>query len=309
MKSFRMLFATCLVVGLLTPPAGAQPITQIVGFGDSLSDTGNVFAPSPPNFQGRFSNGPVWVEGLASRLGVPAPTPSRTGGRNYAYAGARTGPGFVFGSRPNLGEQIASYLTGNTPRADQLFVVWGGANDIILGGQSNPSVPVSNLSNHISTLAQAGARRFLVGNYPLLGDTPRGLGLPAAGRQAWNDVTLGYNSLLEAERTRLQSSLGVTIARIDVFTLFEQIRANPAAFGFTNITRGALNDGVQTGQGYLFWDDLHPTAAFHGLIADRAAQALAVPEPSTLMLTATGGLGLLVWGWRRRRPPSSRAGI
>ena len=43
----------------------------IVVFGDSLSDTGNFFLASggavagPPYFEGRFSDGPVWVEVLA----------------------------------------------------------------------------------------------------------------------------------------------------------------------------------------------------------------------------------------------------
>ena len=51
----------------------AVAFDQIFVFGDSLSDTGNVLIGSDgttpdPNayFEGRFSNGPVWIERLAS---------------------------------------------------------------------------------------------------------------------------------------------------------------------------------------------------------------------------------------------------
>ena len=97
--------------------AQALPYSNLVFFGDSLSDTGNVlslttaFAPPPfPNFPGapgRFSNGPVWTEYLASGLGfASASNPSNLlftgtsvvpigppGGQNFSYGGARTGLG------------------------------------------------------------------------------------------------------------------------------------------------------------------------------------------------------------------------
>ncbi len=47
------------------------PFSRIVMFGDSLSDTGKMYGKmrgylpsSPPYYQGRFSNGPVWLERL-----------------------------------------------------------------------------------------------------------------------------------------------------------------------------------------------------------------------------------------------------
>ena len=58
---------------LLLPPAYAQAPRpdNIIVFGDSLSDTGNAFEatghgepPSTPYFDGRFSNGPVWVQAV-----------------------------------------------------------------------------------------------------------------------------------------------------------------------------------------------------------------------------------------------------
>jgi phospholipase/lecithinase/hemolysin len=73
------------------PPAAG--IERLYVFGDSLSDTGNVYRatgrttpPDPPYFRGRFSNGPVWVEHLGARSGVK---PERR--RNFARGGAATG--------------------------------------------------------------------------------------------------------------------------------------------------------------------------------------------------------------------------
>ena len=78
----------------------AKQFSRLVVFGDSTTDTGNVYElsgrtkpASPPYFEGRWSNGPLWIEYLADRLNVPRPRPSLAGGTNYAYAGAQTGIG------------------------------------------------------------------------------------------------------------------------------------------------------------------------------------------------------------------------
>ena len=90
----RLLGAVLVVLATGATLAHADP--GVVVFGDSLSDTGNLFAatggtnPIPPYFNGRFSNGPVWVETLAASLGLPV-NPSLLGGTNYAFAGAVTG--------------------------------------------------------------------------------------------------------------------------------------------------------------------------------------------------------------------------
>jgi phospholipase/lecithinase/hemolysin len=62
-------------------------------FGDSYCDVGNIYTatkgttPPPPYYSCRFSNGPIWIEHLASAWGLPM-QPSLKGGTDYAFGGA-----------------------------------------------------------------------------------------------------------------------------------------------------------------------------------------------------------------------------
>ncbi len=311
MKLARALMFSVAALVLGTPSLQAVTITKIVAFGDSLTDTGNEYLasmgtlpPSPPYYQGRASNGPLYVEQLAAQLGVQAPTPSLRGGTNYAFYGAQTSlTGLSASGTPNMGLQLDAFLsTSPTISADELFVLYGGANDFLFGGQTDPSVPVANLSHYISTLAAQGATNFLIPNLPPLGYLPLTLGTPF--ETALNLLSVGFNSLLAAELDALELSLGINIFRLDVFSLTSEAFANPMAFGFTNVTSPALN--VNTGEvapnpdEYFFWDPAHPGSVAHRILGDRAAAQI-VPEPSSLVLILTS-IGVLVpVAWRRER--------
>ncbi len=89
----RLAWIAALTLASLGTSLQAGDITGIVAFGDSLSDTGNTFlaagTPPAPYYQGHYSNGPIWLEYLASREGVAPPTPSlKPGGTDYAWGGA-----------------------------------------------------------------------------------------------------------------------------------------------------------------------------------------------------------------------------
>lgn len=159
-KLHRRLAAVIVGAAGLVGSAHAS-YTDLVFFGDSLSDTGNVlslttaFAPPPmPNFSGapgRFSNGPVWTESLAAGLGLAnSALPSNllfngsavvpigpTGGQNYAFGGARTGLGGSAGATTGLlGQLVAwngSVFGGSLTRTadpNGLYVVAAGGNDL-----------------------------------------------------------------------------------------------------------------------------------------------------------------------------------
>jgi len=99
----------------------------------------------------------------------------------------------------------------------------------------------------------------------------------------------------------LAQALGVRIADVDIYGLYQSILANPAAFGYTNVTTPAQGLAVNPDQ-YLFWDiPSHPTTTGHrliGLAADSAVTSNFVPEPATSIVAA--GLLLLVYVRRRR---------
>jgi thermolabile hemolysin len=144
--------ALCLSFGLI---AASQSFgfTDLFVFGDSLSDTGNVFAstaglqPAAPYFNGRYSNGPVWVETLAGGLGISA-TNSLGGGKNYAFGGAETNPGAALSTlgTANIGTQIALLSgSGQTISSNSLVVVWAGANDFVFANRL-PTTTAQNIT-------------------------------------------------------------------------------------------------------------------------------------------------------------------
>jgi phospholipase/lecithinase/hemolysin len=263
--------------------------TSIVAFGDSTTDTGNVFAatgqPVAPYYQGRFSNGQIWVDYLAQSLGVPLPTPSSVGGTNYAWGGAWTGTGVSHVNTPNLLTQVGTFVGGGgTLNSNHLVAIWAGGNDFLFQMQTNPQISVDNIGLAITTLAGVGGRHFVVPNIPVLGELPLLPTVTALERQLLNAVSIDFNARLALKLSQLEAALGIRIDSPDIAAGYQQIRANPAAFGFTNVTDGALlvTPPNVSGQGFMFWDEVHATTATHQLIGAAAYQL--VPEPSSLVL-------------------------
>lgn len=303
---------------------------QLVVFGDSLSDLGNVYTdssnnpsiqadpPSPPYYQGRMSNGPIWVDYLADMIGVPHPVASLNGGTGYAYAGAYTDAGTRV--RPsialpgqtqvvsNIGKQIDDFLVANSGfTQDQIVLLWGGANDLLratLAGQVNGQAivtnSIANLESELRTLDTNGAQRVLVPNQIDASIAPffNGFGpaLPPDVKGLLAAFTGSFNAQLDAMLDSLiaDPSFQLQVDQVDMFGFFESILSDPLQFGFTNASTPAFIPGVGVTPdpaGYLFWDVIHPTTEAHRLIAQAAF--LAIPIPGTLPLLAIGALA----GW------------
>jgi phospholipase/lecithinase/hemolysin len=282
----------------------AKQFSRLVVFGDSTTDTGNVYElsgqtkpASPPYFEGRWSNGPLWIEYLADRLGVPRPRPSLVGGTNYAYAGAQTGIGesmFEGLKIPKIGTQIRSFFqSGGTLTDGDLVVMWAGFNDFnaSFGGHGNASLAASNLASHFRELIDHGGRSSLLANL--------GTGQPTFNRLWWEQIDT-------LERAHPE----IDVHRLDFAQLVTRVLTSPAAYGFVNVSTPALD--VRTGrvvpnpEQYAIWDappGSHMTTTAHRIIADTAFQAI-VPEPTSCQLLAVPVIVSLGFGatvWRRRR--------
>ena len=297
----QIIASVCGFILAAAATAGAASYSNLVVFGDSLSDVGNSFAlngqpPSPQYFQGRASDGPVWVERLAPLLAVPVPTPSALAGPNatdYAYYGART----VGGAVPSVQQQVQTYLAHNTPSPADLFTIQGGADDFSAGAL-DPTVPANAVRDDISALLAAGARHVLVMNLPPLGKTPAFVGSPLESFAT--SLSDAYDATLGSDLSSLRAAHPeATISLLDADALFRQVIANPAAYGLTDVTHPALTGTPPTAgpdaDRNLFWDTGHPTATGHQLLADAAAAALPEPIGPSLVL-------LVFWfvGARRR---------
>ena len=145
----------------------------------------------------------------------------------------------------------------------------------------------------VDALQAAGAQHIVVWDAPNIGLAPAVVASGAADLATF--LTASMNTALAA---RLAGEAGVT--PFDIFGLGTQIAANPALFGFTNISDacGAVV-GANCNQ-YAYWDGIHPTAAAHRVIADAFAVA-AVPEPETWALLACGLAALGAFARRRER--------
>jgi outer membrane lipase/esterase len=192
-----MGMAALLYGAMATSGEIAAPYSGFVVFGDSLSDTGNA---------GRFTNGPVWVEVIAERVGTEL-KPSRAGGTNYAVGGALTD-----GDSSDVRGQLAAYLETHRGRADArtLHVVYAGANNLLMAGcEPNRDSPrrvarraAAALGAVIDDLAAAGLEHILVPNLPNIGFAPalRALG-PTCVTEA-RRLTEAFNAALEGELRR-----------------------------------------------------------------------------------------------------------
>lgn len=287
LRNAALAALTVAAVGAVASAASAQTYNRLVVFGDSLSDNGNLYAvsgqpTSPPYYQGRFSNGPVFTELLgfnAGRFTAGAPV---TGSVNYAFGGARTDSS---ANPPGMRNQLAAYTgAGGTFGANDLVSVLGGANNIFQGipGAAVSADPVAAMTTIargaatdvnfiVNDIAGRGAGTILVTNLPRLGITPQfnqGAGAAAAPLADYSGTTFN-SALLTGLMTTAAARPGTNIILMDLYKISDTLAGNPGQFGLTNARDSCFN-GVTVcanPNGYLYWDGVHPTAAGHRLIA------------------------------------------
>ena len=309
---FRLLAGVAVLALGCAGAAGAQPFTGVVVFGDSLSDSGNLALALdlPAGLSLTTNPDPVAAEIVAEALGQPV-LPSLAGGTNFAWIGACVNPaGPCLGSTPSTAAQIAQHLStaGGRAAPDALYSFSGGANDVIAAVAAGPASAATNAAaagaayvRQIGRLQDAGAGYVVVYNLADLGAVPAFAALPSA--PALSVATGLFNDALAAGL----GTLGGGVIPIDVFGLFNELRAEPGRYDLTNVTGaacapaavvpcgpagaglpGAYAPGANAG--WLFADGLHPTGVGHAMFAEVVLSTLAAPV--AVSLAGEGGVRL-----------------
>ncbi|HEX3855782.1 MAG TPA: SGNH/GDSL hydrolase family protein [Verrucomicrobiae bacterium] len=268
-----------VVLALFLNVSTGYSFTALYAFGDSLSDTGR----NPPTqassyFNGRYSNGPLWVEYLSASLGLPY-----NAANNFAVSGSVTS---------DLQTEIAS-LPAFPNLQTALFTIESGGNDFLqnAGLGTNDAAwsvvvsnAVENLTNAIATLYADGAREILVLNLPNLGQTPFFNTSSANYRVYVDSKVAAFNGQFESVVSNANQQIpGLRIYMADFNQMLTNILNAPADYGFTVSTIGALQDPALTdksftgpGANYVFWDPIHPTTKGHAMMSALAFQRVGV---------------------------------
>lgn len=317
----RHLLATTAAATVLTLAGGAaaEPFdfASAVIFGDSLSDTNNFArilgqpAPTGANVtNGRFSNGQVWAEYLASLRGLSVDSQAFGG----ATAVTRATP---VGALTDLTPQVDRYLAANpTLPSNRLVGLWIGGNDYLalLGGATAPSTTqvqttigavATSVGTQAGRLYTAGARDFLLVNLPPLGRIPATSAQTEATKASADQLSDLHAQAIQDVAQGLRGQ-GATVTVVDVNRLFRDMAANTSLYGLTNTTvpctapLGAGGAYVPTGAcataagaaTTVFNDAVHPTTAAHQVIAQLADASLSATYEAPAAITTATQLGL-----------------
>ena len=316
-KMFKVALAAALGSCAIVAPAQAQRYDRVVAFGDSYADIGNVqalltnaglgaFFDSTTYPTGRFSGGTNFVDTIASAYGISQD--------NYAIGGAQAGTGNVAASGllpgfqqqwtaftqggatyTDLAIQVPVYVSGVATtipagglqfKPDDLAVFSVGGNDArgyrisggtVAGADAAAAVTAQEATTGLDALVARGIRH-LVWTAGDVGQLAEAIGQPSAA--AGTAFSVAYNTRMQAVLAPIAAS-GVQVAYVDITTIGNIVRADPARFGFTNTTDACPlacigNPGLQ--KQYLFYvDGVHLTSAGFALVGEYAVNQLDAP--------------------------------
>lgn len=270
--------AVTLSLLLFAAIAYAQPVSKLIIFGDSLSDNGNSYEYShhqkPPKsfyYEGRYSDGPIWIDYVLKQLFENNPHPSIL---NYAFGGA----GVLYSKSQSftLSQEIDSYLlTHHSTDPDSWFVVWIGSNDYFLNPDMTETMSkkiVAEISRNLLRLAQHDAHHIIIVAMPDLGLSPFANDLEL--QPQLSAISSRHNHLLQENILSLRTRFPKTDWQfVDMNPLLTQIMRHPKQYGFLHTVKRCLEPGPNHGKlncaNFVFFDQLHPTTQIHKIFSQQ----------------------------------------
>lgn len=253
-----LALAVCSITAV---QAQEQQFSNVIGFGDSLSDAGNVGTINglPPGMSFTTNPDPVAMQIIAAAYGFDMTNnspfiPGTGSGTDYAYGGACVQPNsatFTCGLSPgafSLTTQVTGYLAGGHVDPNALYMIWGGANDLFtyatLAGMgaitsqqalAGTAVSATTEVGLINALQTAGARNVLVFNLPNIAVTPSAAAQAQAAGQAAAAAVLAGGGTPDQAAAAAQAAAKQVIQSLTGLSLMYNNTLNAGMAGRTGI--------------------------------------------------------------------------
>ncbi len=211
-------------------------INRLVIFGDSLSDQGKLYRKSnssvpvsPPYWNGRFSNGPIWADILAKQYELVNEAEGGAAAVDYTHLSGDIQYRFI----NSLENEINQFLSKSSFHQDDLVVIWIGGNDYLTyhwTRREDIDRVVLELIIQIRRLERLGVKHILAINLPNMGQAP--LASNAGLSQLMTDVTEYHNLQMQTLFTQAFDPNFVKI--FDAASIFNTFTTSPQEYGFLN---------------------------------------------------------------------------
>lgn len=216
----------------------AQTIQELVFFGDSLTDNGNLYNSSfkfipkdPPYYKGRFTNGPVWADLVSEYFNEKYGTQAQ----NYAVGGATVVSRSIFdGALPYYLEyEVNHYLKSKDKMNKEgvVYLFWIGANDYMDEKKQPVDVLVNEVVDEIVVqvreVIEHGGKNFVLIDLPDLSKAPYAKNISQEMRDRLRALTqVNHNKLLDAMHFLQKLYPTVHFIYIDTFNIFNDMYVN-----------------------------------------------------------------------------------
>lgn len=260
------------------PNASLDNIDRLVVFGDSLSDsrgrmfkkTHHIFPSYNQYYDGRFTNGFVWGEYLAS------PAFLKKEMVNFAEGGSTSASYSCFNLRSNFLSNLDSQIKDYQPSDRDLTILFAGANDYITLHKHNVLKVVENQIDEVEKLLAGGVKHVLVMGMPDISLTPESE--HTDDKREYKDITIAHNILLQKNIEALTEKYpGAKIFFFDTSSALKEIITIAREIGYDTThsytTHGYIHIPTETDPAlnispeYLYNDGVHPTQEVHQTFA------------------------------------------
>lgn len=210
--------------------------------------------------------------------------------------------------RNELLQEDVTRKTSAEEKSQTLVIELSGANDMITVNDKPTKAIVDKAIaarvENIKELIKNGYQHFTLINLPDLSLTPTCQSWSVTDKTNMRNCISYFNEQLQKACEQLRcDNPNANINLFDIYPIFNDVINNPEKYALDKSKQSQafikspdfkIEHGVSHAPGYTFWDDVHPTAHVHSIIADNfysaCNQQFSIEPPSTCVVNTCQAL-------------------